>query len=299
MRMHVVNLYHDLKSLKKEVFEIKESLSNNAHGTPATRNINANNEELETIKEEIIEIKQFIMDFISTNKTVKTNQNPEESFISVPEDQTQNMPINPYAPPFYLRPLSPIVVQKTQVSKMKKSPVKNFTSSSPSKFMQNNYAHALKSKPLNKKKNEENEIKNSAESKSNIQDRRNIGKNFRMDDDGFITKVKKTRIVGSKQPEGGSIIKGASRTKVLYVGRLEKKTTLKDMEQHIKQETGVEILKCYKLNCSIQNSSSFKVIIKAHEINKVLSAQVWPEGTVVREYIYNKSGDNNNSLNSQ
>ncbi len=126
--------------------------------------------------------------------------------------------------------------------------------------------------------------------KGKVDETKEIIKNarYKYDEDGFQTKMKKKRIVGTKKnTEEG--LRAVGRTKVIYIGRLEEDTDIDKLEKYVKDETGIVIKKCYKLKCSMRNCSSFKVIIEANKIDKLMSSLIWPSGTVVREYIFRKS----------
>ena len=303
---------NDLKSLNSEVLDVKETIKVNSTCTcsRSPTNITA---EIETLKEEIIEIKQFIMDFVTKSKVDKKNKNmnkiAELSFVSSSTDQEFS---EASAPSLSQLSQSPILLNENREKiltnspsksvKQKNTPIKSNKNSKVkekptySLVLQNNETTSQKVVNKNQETTATNSIDNS-NSTSNGNTNKRIEGNYQIDEDGFKMKIKKPRIIGTKQ--NNERLKAVSRTKVLYIGRLEEKTTTEDIKIHIKEELDVEIIKCYKLNCSMRKCSSFKVIIDASDVNKLMSDQAWPMGTIVHEYIYRNPDEQNNSNDIQ
>ena len=270
------SIANDLKALSVEIAEIKENLKNQQ----VILSRNSENPELEVIKEEIIEIKKSLANFLHTP--------PKENICNGSDDSIVSRDFaSPSAPPFSQEQFSmneenfqttyaayasrPVVTKPTVNSK-------NTSAKGKGKRIQGaNFSNVAHHKHLSSNAGTSQHI-------PSVQ----ISKRFQMDEDGFYTKIKRKRIVGTKENDNQQGLKAARRTKVIYIGRLEEKTSVEDVENHISEVINVNVIKCYKLKCSMKNCSSFKVIIKEFELDKFLESSFWPQGTVVREFIFNQ-----------
>lgn len=290
---------NDLKTLKNDIVDIKENIEATSQDRTIVNKQNSCDTELETIKEELFEIKKFMFDYMqsqseSNEKETNLSNSSFMSSLSVREIPT--------APPYSQLPVSPLLLSRSppQQDKPKHSLNKNKAS--------NNHNHNQPStNAINQNGKQDIDRSNNYSGKLNyskvaashpksINAKTKVNGNYEIDEDGFQKKIKKPRIVGTKNTSEGNlkaVVK--TRTKVIYIGRLEEKTTVKDIEEHIKSEIGMSVIKCYKLKCSMDKCSSFKVIIDPNNIDKIMNDSVWPEGTLIREFIYRNENNENNS----
>lgn len=303
---------NDIKSLRNEVLDVKETIKETSSTCQCSRSNSP--AEIETIKEEIIEIKQFMKDIISSkkHKDIECNGNngvANCSFVSSASEHLSLIPgLSPTAPPYSQAPVSPLLLNEDKVENL----AENDSTKIPSKHENNDskilntgtkekqtYSKAL----INNRKNMEKVAKNipkpkvlslSNKEKDQTQSTPSVTRTegkYQYDDEGFKMKIKKPKIVGKNQ--NNSRLKAIKRTKVLYIGRMEEQTTAEDIENYIKEDIGVDILKCYKLNCSMRQCSSFKVIVNASEFDALLSETAWPIGAIVHEFIYRNPYEQN------
>ena len=104
------------------------------------------------------------------------------------------------------------------------------------------------------------------------------------------------KIFGTKVLEGG--LSGAQRELDVFVGRCQIGTTGDEILQYC-SENGVEPVKCENVNTVSRNHCSFKVTVSANDRNKLLNADFWPVGAMVKKFMnFNKKDSKRKSLSS-
>ena len=108
-----------------------------------------------------------------------------------------------------------------------------------------------------------------------------------VDDEGYQLVKKKKRpanIVGSKRTKDNETITGATKVADIYLGNCDLDVTPESISGYIYKETNIVVNKCEPLVSRNKNCTSFKVNVKLNDRQKLLSAEVWPEGIVCRKF---------------
>ena len=108
------------------------------------------------------------------------------------------------------------------------------------------------------------------------------------DEDGFQKKIKrKPQATGTRKTSGNSNLRGALRTADLYIGRCDNDISTDDVASYVENELKIKSISCVELQTKIPLSKSFKLTVKIHDRNILLSDDSWPENIICRKF-YNK-----------
>ena len=91
---------------------------------------------------------------------------------------------------------------------------------------------------------------------------------------GLRLRASKRQIVEEKTPRN---------TSGIFISRMDRFTTTAQIERHIHQETNLKV-KCEQLTAKHDSYKSFYVRLSQNEHKKVLTADMWPVGAIVRQY---------------
>eukprot|EP00914_Ancora_sagittata_P021144 GHVO01041567.1.p1 GENE.GHVO01041567.1~~GHVO01041567.1.p1 ORF type:complete len:254 (-),score=23.51 GHVO01041567.1:1256-2017(-) len=88
---------------------------------------------------------------------------------------------------------------------------------------------------------------------------------------------------GTQHRIQGADQKTAPSSSGLFVWRLRAGTSSSDIEDHIFRETGL-LLECVPLSsCNEEQNTFFRILCDADEQKRLLVADLWPEGSIVRQ----------------
>lgn len=115
------------------------------------------------------------------------------------------------------------------------------------------------------------------------------------DQDGFtiVTTAKKTRVIaGMKSSAEGCKVKGVAKRGAVFVGRLNKETTVEDLTAYL-ETSGISGAYCRKLSDVTKEgyqykTSAFFVSCDASCTELLFSENTWPENSIIREWGYFK-----------
>ena len=118
------------------------------------------------------------------------------------------------------------------------------------------------------------------------------------DSDGFIQVVKKKQrrreIRGTKRNENDNIkFKSAIHMYDLFIGNCDTDVNPSDLSEYILNESGIEVKNCIIMNKGLY-SNSFKITISEQQRNKLLVADFWPSGIIVKKFYTRRNNINNN-----
>ena len=91
-------------------------------------------------------------------------------------------------------------------------------------------------------------------------------------------------IVGSKKTKDNEKIKGAVKVADIYLGNCDLDVTHESISDYILKEMNIVVNKCEPLVSRNVNCKSFKVNIKLSDRQKLLAAEVLPEGIICRKF---------------
>ena len=92
----------------------------------------------------------------------------------------------------------------------------------------------------------------------------------------------KVSIRGSKQPLGQ--FKGVQDTKDLYIGRCHGETQVSHIEEHVKNEFGIDSISCEVISHESSRVKAFRMTVLSTDIEQLLRADLWPTDVRVRKY---------------
>lgn len=78
-------------------------------------------------------------------------------------------------------------------------------------------------------------------------------------------------------------IAAAANRKWIFVSKLIKKTTKKDIINYL-TENEIDILECAKLNIKNDGIAAFKIAVRENNYEKMFDPNLWPLNVIVREY---------------
>lgn len=111
-----------------------------------------------------------------------------------------------------------------------------------------------------------------------------------IDKEGFELVQKKYRktIVGSKKNSSMTSLKSAPRKAEIYVGNCNLTVTPEDIKDYILNETNITIDECAPLDCKDPRCKSFRIMLDMKHKDTILSADVWPEEIICRQFYHSR-----------
>lgn len=115
------------------------------------------------------------------------------------------------------------------------------------------------------------------------------------DDEGYILYKRRRRnrnrhgIIGSRVDNKDTSIKSAARYADIYVGNCDISVTEESLSDYIFDVLNIRVNNCEPLASKTTQSKSFKINLKMIDREKLLSAEVWPEGIYCRKYYNSRS----------
>lgn len=85
-----------------------------------------------------------------------------------------------------------------------------------------------------------------------------------------------------------TVLKGVEENRNLYVGRCDPNVSTDDIVKYIQDEINIEPLNCDLISKPDLPVKSFRVCVRASDVETLLQPDVWPENICVRRY-YNRS----------
>ena len=93
-------------------------------------------------------------------------------------------------------------------------------------------------------------------------------------------------IIGSKANQSGSF-RGVQQSKDIYVGRCDNSVQIKDIEDYVKNEFDITLLKCSCITREESEVKSFKLTVYSQQCDIMLESNRWPQDVRIRKF-YNK-----------
>ena len=90
-------------------------------------------------------------------------------------------------------------------------------------------------------------------------------------------------------------IKGVKNTMDIYIGRLDKSVSDKDLTGYISNDLGIGVISCICLSRIDSDVKSFKVTVNSENRDKLLDGNLWPENVHVRKYFSSRRNGRNNN----
>ena len=97
-------------------------------------------------------------------------------------------------------------------------------------------------------------------------------------------------ITGSKATQSSSF-RGVQQSKDIYVGRCDKSVQIKDIEDYVKSEFDITLLKCSCITREESEVKSFKLTLYSEQCDVMLNSNRWPQDVRIRKF-YNKFNSN-------
>ena len=104
-------------------------------------------------------------------------------------------------------------------------------------------------------------------------------------------------VFGTKKPSPAAKVVGVVRKFDLFVGKCSPNTTCLNIVEYC-QEGGIKIEGCEKLNSRSTSTNSFKITTTAHERDKLLDPDFWPEDVIIRKFYNPKKTENQRQSSS-
>ena len=92
------------------------------------------------------------------------------------------------------------------------------------------------------------------------------------------------KVIGSRKNANENLIKSAPRHADAYIGNCDMSVNSESLSDYIFKEMNIRINNCEPLDSKNPQAKSFKVNLNIRDREKLLSAEVWPEGIVCRKY---------------
>ena len=114
----------------------------------------------------------------------------------------------------------------------------------------------------------------------------------------FAKQAHNGRILGTKANTTESGLRSANRKMDLFVARCDLQTTPNEIINYCKDSCKINVLNCIDLNSKSEYFKSFKLTVALSDRNALLSADMWPEGIIVRKFFKRRAANFDRSRHS-